>query len=352
MMQLVQGTDPCLSYQSGTQICTQCPTGYTLLLWTNTSTICATASSDLTTCTIDSTQYPTQAALANGIVFNYYSGNGIPYCFNCERYYSRALSSTSTSETQLCSSCLQSDFSSNFFLQSIYSLSQGCTNCLVSTASHQNISYLSQAKLFMRECNAPIPKQVASCTFSQFYSFKLATCLECNSVFPNCAACNSTKCIMCPVGYYQHPSILDYSSSTYKQTCIFGVCPLGFCKNDITNQCVTSTLGLGCQICRVNSDSSQSCDICASGYQISQTTGLCTKPASAWNKALFVKGNAQIDPTKQIYSPTATGLGLDVSLPFLFIQEAINSIIDIQASGLYSPMKANIYLGKGNHSFF
>jgi hypothetical protein len=55
----------------------------------------------------------------------------------------------------------------------------------------------------------------------------------------------------------------------------------------------------------------------------------------------------------QLYAPTGLDpQGQDIASPFLFIQEALHYLIKIQSAGLYSSMKATIYLGKGNHSLF
>lgn len=139
-----------------------------------------------------------------------------------------------------------------------------------------NVTYHSHLSLYMRECSAKPSTQAASCTLTQTYSTKIKSCVECNTLFPNCASCNSTQCMMCPKGYYLHKGVYDYQSGKSVDSCQFGVCPYGFCREESLNQCIKqdSTTKTSCQTCKSVSGT-QTCELCRVGYQISQSTGLC-----------------------------------------------------------------------------
>ena len=69
----VNSTDPCTSYYPNTTHCVACPTGQSLLLFSNTSTVCAsttTLGSGAVECTIDPF-YANQKTIAtdNNIVY-------------------------------------------------------------------------------------------------------------------------------------------------------------------------------------------------------------------------------------------------------------------------------------------
>lgn len=74
---------------------------------------------------------------------------------------------------------------------------------------------------------------------------------------------------MCPRGFYLHKGIYDYQ---HRDTCIYGVCPKGTCRNEETNSCdpitVDATAGSlqeTCQVCTIVSGN-QECELCRPGW--------------------------------------------------------------------------------------
>ncbi len=77
---------------------------------------------------------------------------------------------------------------------------------------------------------------------------------------------------MCPRGFYLHKGIYDYAKGGHRDTCIYGVCPRGTCKNDVTNLCEpvavdpnAGSLQNACQICTVIGGN-QECELCKPGW--------------------------------------------------------------------------------------
>jgi len=51
-----------------------------------------------------------------------------------------------------------------------------------------------------------------NCKYTQFFNPFTSSCDSCNEKYPNCAACNSTQCLLCIEGFYSYPDIYDYAT--------------------------------------------------------------------------------------------------------------------------------------------
>lgn len=192
-----------------------------MLIFSKTKTLCVVApTGPATTCTIDPTMYAAEATEAALFQFEYFPAttNRQEFCFSCDFFYTRALtvnnvvqaaSNQCNSPSGVNSGCIWSTVSTSFYINSIFTFSLGCESCKATSPHNQIIAY-PLANVNIRDCQQPAATQVDSCNLNEYYNPKARSCVDCKTLFPNCAACNQTQCLMCPANYYLHKNVYDY----------------------------------------------------------------------------------------------------------------------------------------------
>ncbi|CDW73676.1 UNKNOWN [Stylonychia lemnae] len=329
----------CKNYEdTNMKKCNKCIDGYTLMVFNETSTICGLKYTDSQTktdlCSIDQTAYPWEYAFQQTLsaVFKYYERftQQTPYCFSCKLYFYK-------NDQQICNVCEQETISEDFSVWSVNERSQGCLDCIISGQDNEILSYRNEVDLQIRQCAAP-GQQSQSCTYTQFYDTKSKQCKECSSQFLNCAACSQDQCTICQQHFYWNPPEYEEGSGSLKipGMCLFNSCPLGYCRQSITEP--------------------QTCTLCEAGYlpKVPTTTGsknTCQVLNGTTKINYFVKNGAPLLKSELAYD-SAVNKGLTIGGPFYFVQEAINAVYQKQQAEYLESIDAIIFVSLGTHYFF